>query len=247
MDTSNQIEKPSGFLAIVATPIGNLEDITLRALRILKESDVIFAEDTRRTRILLDHFNIHKRLEAYHIFNEHGKTPELLKRVKNGEKIALVSDAGTPCISDPGFLLVRSAVEADIEPIIIPGVSALTFSVSASALPADKFAFLGFLPVKKGRRSKAIESIASENKSCVIFESPFRIEKLLKEIADTLGEDVRIALIREATKVHEHVYRGTVGDVIKQTKGQVWKGECVLVVHKDAALEDSPDDEGDRQ
>ena len=130
----------TGFLAVVATPIGNLEDITLRALRVLGEADVIFAEDTRRTRILLDHFEIRKHLESYHIFNEHGRTPELIRRVKNGEKIALVSDAGTPCIADPGFLLMRAAVEEGIEPLIIPGVSALTFAISASALPSDKFA-----------------------------------------------------------------------------------------------------------
>ena len=220
----------SGYLAIVATPIGNLEDITLRALRILKEADVIFAEDTRRTRILLDRYEIRKHLESYHIFNEHGRTPELIARVQNGEKIVLVSDAGTPCIADPGFLLMRAAVEAGIEPIIVPGVSALTFSVSASALPSDKFAFYGFLPVKSGRRMAALEKIAAEDKSCVIFESPFRIVKLLNEVQTVMGANTRIALIREATKVHEHIYRGTVGDVLKQTAGQSLKGECVLIV-----------------
>ena len=233
MDTKkSSAEDRIGYLALVATPIGNLEDITLRALRILKEADLIFAEDTRRTRILLDRYEIRKHLEAYHIFNEHGRTPELIARVKNGEKIVLVSDAGTPCIADPGFLLMRAAVDEGIEPMIVPGVSALTFAVSASALPSDKFAFYGFLPVKSGRRMAVLERIAREDKSCVIFESPFRIAKLLNEVRNVMGAGTRIALIREATKVHEHIYRGAVGDILEQTAGQSWKGECVLVVSR---------------
>ncbi len=238
----------TGFLAVVATPIGNLEDITLRALRVLGEADVIFAEDTRRTRILLDHFEIRKHLESYHIFNEHGRTPELIRRVKNGEKIALVSDAGTPCIADPGFLLMRAAVEEGIEPLIIPGVSALTFAISASALPSDKFAFYGFLPVKSGRRSAVLKRIAEEDKTCVVFESPFRIRKLLNEVSEYMGGHTRIALVREATKIHEHICRGEVADVLRSTADQNWKGECVLVIHKDESgggaafsLEDLPE------
>ena len=227
-------DKPScGTLSLVATPIGNLEDITLRALRTLREADVIYAEDTRRTRILLDHFEIRKKLEAYHMFNEHGRTPELLNKVLSGQNVVLVSDAGMPCIADPGFLLMRSAVEAGIEPVIIPGVSALTFAVAASALPSDQFTFFGFLPVKSGRRNAALDAIAASERSCVIFESPFRMEKLLREIAEKLGPETKIALIREATKVHEEVLRGSVADVLGRTGGRVWKGECVLVVGKD--------------
>ncbi len=222
----------SGTLSLVATPIGNLEDITFRAVRTLREANIIYAEDTRRTKILLDHFEIRKPLKAYHIFNEHGKTPELLEHVKNGEKVVLVSDAGMPCIADPGFLLVRSAVEAGIEPVIIPGVSALTFAVAASALPSDQFLFCGFLPVKSGRRGAALEAIASSGQTCVIYESPYRIEKLMKEIESYMGEDTRIVLLREATKVHEEVLRGTVQDVLKNNAGRNWKGECVLVVSK---------------
>ncbi len=220
------------MLFLVATPIGNLEDITFRALRTLREADVIYAEDTRRTRVLLDHFEIRKPLKAYHIFNEHGKTPELLDRVRDGENVVLVSDAGMPCIADPGFLLVRSAVEAGIEPVIIPGVSALTFAVAASGLPSDQFLFCGFLPVKSGRRGAALEEIAASGQTCVIYESPYRIEKLIREIGEHMGGDTQIALLREATKVHEEVLRGTVEEVLASTAGRNWKGECVLVVSR---------------
>lgn len=220
-----------GALFLVATPIGNLEDITLRALRVLRDADVIFAEDTRRTRILLDKYEISKHLESYHIFNEHGRTPELLARVLRGEKVVLVSDAGMPCIADPGFLLVRSAVREGISPVIIPGVSALTFSVAASALPSDSFTFHGFLPVKSGRRNAALQRIAEEGRTSVIFESPFRIEKLLREILRMMGPETNVSIVREATKIHEEILRGTVADVLERTAGRSWKGEIVLVVH----------------
>ena len=180
---------PSGKLYIVATPIGNLEDITLRALRVLKEADLILAEDTRRTAILLQHFDIKKPLESYHIFNEHARTPALIRRIQDGLTAALVSDAGTPCIADPGFMLIRAAVEAGIEPVIIPGVSALTFAISASALPSDHFTFHGFVPVKSGRRRAELERIAADKRTAVVFESPFRIAKLLAEVSEIVGPD----------------------------------------------------------
>lgn len=221
-----------GALYLVSTPIGNLEDMTFRAVNVLRTCDVIFAEDTRRTKILLTRYEISRRLESYHSFNEHGRTPELLARVKAGEKIALVTDAGTPCVADPGFLLVREAVRAGIEPQIIPGVSSLTFAVAASALPSDKFAFYGFLPVKSGRRSARIAEIAAENKSVVIFESPYRLSKLLGELCEALGPEARVAVIREATKIHEEVLRGTIGEVIAKTANRSWKGECVVVVSR---------------
>jgi len=229
MDGSDRSK--TGGLFLVATPIGNLEDITLRALRVLREADVIYAEDTRRTRILLDKFEISKHLESYHIFNEHGRTPELLARVLRGENVVLVSDAGMPCIADPGFLLVRSAVQEGISPVIVPGVSALTFSVAASALPSDSFTFYGFLPVKSGRRNAALQRIAEEGRTSVIFESPFRIEKLLGEILRTMGPETDVTVVREATKIHEEILRGTVADVLERTAGRSWKGEIVLVVH----------------
>ena len=226
----------SGTLYIVATPIGNLEDITLRALRVLKEADLILAEDTRRTAILLRHFDIKKPLESYHIFNEHARTPALIRRIRDGLNAALVSDAGTPCIADPGFMLVRAAVEAGIEPVIIPGVSALTFSISASALPSDHFNFHGFVPVKTGRRRAELERIAADKRTAVVFESPFRIAKLLAEVAEIIGPETPLALVREATKVHEQILRGPAASLAEQAKDVNWKGECVLVIDaRDAA------------
>ena len=226
----------SGTLYIVATPIGNLEDITLRALRVLKEADLILAEDTRRTAILLQHFDIKKPLESYHIFNEHARTPALIRRIQDGLNAALVSDAGTPCIADPGFMLVRAAVEAGIEPVIIPGVSALTFSISASALPSDHFNFHGFIPVKSGRRRAELERIAADKRTAVVFESPFRIAKLLAEVSEIIGPETPLALVREATKVHEQILRGPAAKLAEQAKNVNWKGECVLVIDaRDAA------------
>ena len=227
----------SGRLYIVSTPIGNLEDITLRALRVLKEADLIAAEDTRHTRILLNHFQITTRLISYHAFNEHRKTAELLDQINSGMKVAVVSDAGTPGIADPGFLFVREAVKAGIEPEIIPGVSSLTFAAVASGLPIDKFIFYGFLPVKSGRRGEAIKQIAAETKTCVIFESPHRMEKLLNEISAGLGAETPVAVVREATKMFEEVIRGHVSEVIQKTSGRKWKGECVLAVSPCSAIE----------
>jgi 16S rRNA (cytidine1402-2'-O)-methyltransferase len=219
-----------GALHIVATPIGNLEDITLRALRILKEADVILAEDTRHTRGLCTHYDIHTRLESYHIFNEHGKCASLVKRILNGEDIALVTDAGMPCVSDPGFLLIREAVEAGIEPDILPGASAVLFAVAASALPSDRFAFHGFLPVKSGRRSARLKEIAESGMTAVIFESPFRLSKLLCEIPEYFGVSAQVAVIREATKLHQEILRGNAAELAELYGKKKWKGECVVVV-----------------
>lgn len=242
-----QNEQLTGKLSLVATPIGNLDDMTFRGVRTLEEADVIFAEDTRRTRILLDRFNIRKHLESYHIYNEHGRTQGILKRVLGGEKVVLVSDAGTPCIADPGFLLMRSAVEEGIEPEIIPGVSSLTFAVSASALPSDKFVFYGFLPVKSGRRNAALDMMLAEGKTCVVFESPYRVKKLLAEVAEKFGDGTRVALVREATKIHEKIYRGTIGDVISEiSSAQSFKGECVLVIGSAADSEYGDDDDAQK-
>ncbi len=223
-----------GALFLVATPIGNLEDITLRALRVLKECDAVYAEDTRRSRILLDRYEIKKPILSYHAFNERGRTPELLQRVLDGGRIALVTDAGMPCVADPGFLLVREAVKAGIEPEIIPGASSLTFAIAASGLPSEKFAFYGFLPVKSGRRSERLAKIAAEDKSVAIFESPYRIGKLLAELA-ALIPNTQAALIREATKIHQETLRGTLSELVQRTKGRNWKGECVLYVSNPSA------------
>ncbi len=219
-----------GKLSIVTTPIGNLEDMTFRAVRVLEEADTVLCEDTRRTIILLNHFQLKKKVESYHIFNEHAKTAGLIERVKRGGKLALVSDAGTPCIADPGFLLIREAANAGIMPEIIPGVSALTFSICASGLPSDRVTFYGFIPVKSGKRASILQEIAKSNHTAVIFESPFRIEKLISEIMEYISPDVRIAIVREATKLHEEVIRGTASEIAEQNKDRVWKGEFVCVI-----------------
>jgi 16S rRNA (cytidine1402-2'-O)-methyltransferase len=222
----------AGKLYIVSTPIGNLNDITYRALEILRSVDLIAAEDTRHTRKLLAHFDIHTKMCSYHTHNEHQKTAKLIAEVQAGLKLAVVSDAGTPAIADPGFLLVREAVAAGIEPEIIPGVSALTFAATAAGLPVDKFAFYGFPPVKSGRKTAFFENIAAEGKTVIIFESPHRIGKTLDYINRIVGSDTLVAVIREATKLHEEILRGTAGELSLRNKDRKWKGECVLVISK---------------
>lgn len=224
--SEDNAEKLTG-LYIVSTPIGNLEDLTMRALRILGSVDLVAAEDTRHTRELLTHFGIHAKLESCHAFNEHRKVSLLLDRIKSGESVALVSDAGTPSVADPGFLLVNEALKSGIEPVVVPGVSALTFAVTASGLPVDHFQFLGFAPVKPGARGKFLERVRDYDGTTFFFESPFRIGKLLGEMAELFG-DRRIALIREATKIHEEVLRGTAAEIAAMRKD--WKGEFVVGV-----------------
>ncbi len=220
-------EKLSG-LYIVATPIGNLEDITLRALRVLKSVDLVAAEDTRHTRQLLSHFDIHVPLESCHAFNEHQKVGELVEKLRSGMSVALVSDAGTPSVADPGYLLVNAALEAGIEPVVVPGVSALTFAVTASGLPVDHFQFLAFAPVKPGRRAQFFAEIRDYAGTTFFFESPFRVEKSLREMSDVLGADCPAAVIREATKLHEEVWRGTLGEILASPHR--WQGEFVIGV-----------------
>jgi len=221
----------SGILYIVSTPIGNLEDITLRALRILKEADLIAAEDTRHSRGLLAHFDIHTPLTSYHAFNERGKCQALLDRVAGGENIALVTDAGTPAIADPGFFIVREAVNAGIKVEVIPGVSALTFAAAATGLPVDKFAFYAFPPVKSGRRGKFFETLAAEDKTVFFYESPFRITGALEYLEQYCGQDRQIAIVREATKLHEEILRGTVAELLQISRQRgSWKGEFVIGV-----------------
>ncbi len=229
MNDTSQSSK--GAISIISTPIGNLKDITQRAVEALSGADIVAAEDTRRTGNLLNALNLHKKLVSCHVYNEHKTVSSLIELALSGQKVAFVSDAGTPCISDPGFLLIREALKSGIEPQIIPGVSALTFAVAASGLPSDKFTFHGFLPVKQGRRTKALQEIASEDKTVFIFESPFRMEKLLKEIVDIIGKDAKVAVIREATKMHEEILRGTAEELVQKTSGRNWKGECVVAIY----------------
>lgn len=215
----------AGNLYLVSTPIGNLEDITYRAVRTLQECDLIAAEDTRHTALLLQRYDIHKPLESFHAFNEHNKVEKLIARIHEGLNVALVSDAGTPAVADPGFLPLRAALESGLEPVVIPGVSAVTFSVTASGLPVDRFAFWNFVPVKSGRKRKFFEEIAECGYTVFCFESPYRIENTLKLIAEVMPE-AKVAIIREATKVHEEVIRGSAAE-LAALKNR-WRGEFVI-------------------
>jgi len=219
-----------GKLWVVTTPIGNLEDMTLRALRVLKEADLIAAEDTRHTRGLLAHFDIHTPLTSFHAYNEHEKCAGLLDQVAAGRKVALVSDAGTPAIADPGFLIVREAARRALPVEVIPGVSAVTFAATAAGLPVDKFAFYGFPPVKAGRKGKFFERLAAEDKTVFFYESPYRITAALEYIVEYCGAERPVALVREATKLHEEILRGAAGELLAATAGRVWKGEFVIAV-----------------
>lgn len=220
----------SGQLYLLSTPIGNLEDMTYRAVRILQEADLVAAEDTRRAMKLLNHFEIKVKTTSFHMHNERAKTDSLLDKVSAGEKVVVLSDAGTPAIADPGFYIVRAAVERGIEPVVIPGVSALTFAAVAAGLPVDQFIFSGFLPIKKGKRQKAIEALRDTGLTAFIFESPYKINKLLKEIADYTGPETNVVLVREATKIYEEVIRGQAGELAEKFKDKNWKGELVVAI-----------------
>jgi len=216
-------------LFVVPTPIGNLEDITLRAIRILKEADVILAEDTRTTGFLLKHYQIDKKIMAYHKFNEHKTLQGLIERLQSGKTLALVSDAGTPSISDPGFLLVRACVENGIEIECLPGATALIPALVNSGFPSDRFCFEGFLPQKKGRQ-KHLQELASETRTIILYESPFRLLKLLGEIVTYFGSDRLVAISRELTKIHEEKLRGTAPELIELLKDRTIKGEVVVII-----------------
>lgn len=219
-----------GTLYIIPTPIGNMEDITLRALRLLKESDLVLAEDTRTSSVLLKHHGISCRLISHHKFNEHQTTPAIIAKLKEGLNIALISDAGTPGISDPGFLLVREAAQEGINIITLPGPTALIPAVVSSALPCDRFAFEGFLPQKKGR-TKRIEALKTENRTIIIYESPHRLLKLLQQLANALGPDRKAAVCREISKMHEETVRGSLDNLIQHFTDNQPKGEIVVVVN----------------
>ncbi len=224
---------PTAVLYIVGTPIGNLEDITLRALKTLAAVDWIAAEDTRHTRKLLSRCEIGgKRLESYHDHNKEARTPGLLRRLEQGESVALVTDAGTPGLSDPGYYLVKRAIEAGIPVVPIPGPSALTAALSSSGLPTDRFAFEGFLPVKSGRRRKRLEALSREPRTVVLFESPHRIAKLLSELKELMGER-RVVVARELTKIHEEFVRGTAREVAERIAEKKARGEYVVLIAPD--------------
>lgn len=219
----------SGQLYIVPTPIGNLEDITLRAINVLKSADLILAEDTRTSSFLLKHLQIEKPLKSYHQHNEHKILDEILALLNSGKNIALVSDAGTPAISDPGFLLIREAIANGVSVISLPGATAFVPALVNSGLPCNEFSFYGFLPQKKGRQTK-LKLLAQEEKTFVLYESPFRLVKLLQELKEHVGQGRRASVSRELTKLFEETKRGTLEELIVFYSSKIVKGEIVVVV-----------------
>lgn len=217
------------MLYIVPTPVGNLEDITLRALRILKEVDLILAEDTRTSSVLLKHYDVHTPLKSHHKFNEHETSDEMAVRIAAGMSVALISDAGTPCISDPGFLLVRACVEKGVEIQCLPGATAFVPALVDSGLPNDRFYFEGFLPQKKGRQTR-IKQLAELTHTMIIYESPFRLVKTLEQLAEFMGNNRRASVSREISKLHEDTQRGTLEELVVHFKQTPPKGEIVLIV-----------------
>ncbi len=218
-----------GKLYLIPTPIGNLEDITLRAIRLLKEVDIILAEDTRKSGILLKHLSIEKTVFAHHKFNEHKAIPGITDRLILGENFAIITDAGTPGISDPGFLLARACIEKDIEIECLPGATAFIPALVNSGLPNDRFSFEGFLPPKKGRQ-KRLSELAEEQKTMVFYESPYRLLKTLEQFTEFFGKDRRASISRELTKIHEENIRGTLTEIIEYYKKSTLKGEIVIIV-----------------
>jgi 16S rRNA (cytidine1402-2'-O)-methyltransferase len=218
-----------GKLYLVPTPIGNLDDMTFRAVRILKEVDVIMAEDTRTSSKLLHHFGISTRLQSHHQFNEHKNSEHLADRIAGGENIALISDAGTPGISDPGFLLVRTCLEKGIEVETLPGATAFVPALVNSGLPCDRFCFEGFLPQKKGRQ-KRINELSTESRTLIFYESPFRLVKLLEQLHESWGGERLISVSRELSKIYEENVRGTISEVLVHFRNKTVKGEIVVVV-----------------
>ena len=216
-------------LYIVPTPIGNLDDITLRAVNVLRDVDFILAEDTRTTSFLLKHLGIEKKLYSHHKFNEHATVKMVAESIAAGRNAALVSDAGTPGISDPGFLLVRTCVEAGIEVETLPGATALLTALVQSGFPCDRFCFEGFLPQKKGR-AKQLQSLAAEERTMIFYESPYRVVKCLEQFAEVFGPERRVSVSRELTKKFEQTVRGTVAEVLEHFRTTDPKGEFVIVL-----------------
>ncbi len=214
-------------LHLVPTPIGNLEDITLRAITVLRTVDAVLAEDTRTSSVLMKHLGINKPLQSYHIFNEHQSVQRLIERIKKGEKIALISDAGTPAISDPGFLLVRECLKNGIEIECLPGPTALIPALVNSGLPTDRFTFEGFLPHKKGRQTR-LQALQNEERTMVFYESPHRLLKTLQQFSEYFGADRPASVSRELTKIYEETKRGTVQEIIAYYDEKTIKGEIVI-------------------
>ncbi len=218
-----------GVLYLVSTPIGNLDDITLRALRVLKEVDLVAAEDTRRTGMLLKHYDLKKSLTSYHDFNKERKAPLLIKRLKANQSVAVTSDAGTPGISDPGYYLVQLAIREDIKVVPIPGASAFLSALVVSGLPTDRFAFEGFLPAKPGKRRKRLEKLREEERTLILYESPHRFARMMADLSEILGQR-RVVVARELTKKFEEILRGTPEEIRRSLGERKIKGELVVLI-----------------
>lgn len=218
-----------GKLYVVPTPVGNLEDMTFRAIRVLKEADLILAEDTRTTGILLKHFDIKNPLQSHHKFNEHRAVEQVVQKLLAGQTLALVSDAGTPAISDPGFLIVRECVRNGIEVQCLPGATAFVPAIVSSGLPNDRFCFEGFLPQKKGRLSR-LQELAEETRTMIFYESPYRLVKTLTQLSEQMGLEREVAVCREISKLHEECVRGTLQEVATHFTAHPPKGEIVIVL-----------------
>lgn len=218
-----------GILYIVPTPVGNMEDMTFRAVRVLKEVDLVLAEDTRTSGILLKHFDIHNHLLSHHKFNEHSTSKSVVERLLAGQNVALISDAGTPGISDPGFFLVREAVRAGVEVQTLPGATAFVPALVSSGLPCDRFAFEGFLPQKKGRQTKLL-SLLGETRTMIFYESPYRLVKTLEQFSEFFGPNRQVSVCREISKIHEESVRGTLEEVVAHFKEHEPKGEIVIIL-----------------
>jgi 16S rRNA (cytidine1402-2'-O)-methyltransferase len=223
-------QKTQGVLYVVATPIGNLEDITHRALRILKEVDLIACEDTRQTRKLLDHYAIATPTISYHEHNEAARAEELVRKLEEGLNVAQVSDAGMPGISDPGYRLIKLAIERGVSVVPVPGASALTAALVGSGLPTDAFEFRGFLPAKSGQRRTMLESFRRLPHTMLVYEAPHRIREALEDVVAVLGPDRPVVIARELTKIHEEFIRGTAGEVLSRLQGRELKGEVTLLI-----------------
>ncbi len=233
-----------GKLYIVPTPIGNLEDITLRALRILKEVDFILAEDTRTSSILLRHYQIATRLSSHHKFNEHKTVEHIAERILAGENVALISDAGTPSISDPGFLLTRTCLTMGVEVECLPGATAFVPALVNSGFPSDRFCFEGFLPQKKGRQKK-LKELVDETRTMIFYESPYRLVKALEQFIEYFGAERNVSVSRELSKLFEENYRGTVAEVLAHFKAKTVKGEIVIVLEGKPSLKSNERDDDD--
>lgn len=218
-----------GKLYVVPTPVGNLEDMTFRAIRILKEADLILAEDTRTSGILLKHFEIKNAIQSHHKFNEHKTVESIVNRIKAGETVALISDAGTPGISDPGFLVVRECVRNGIEVQCLPGATAFVPAIVSSGLPNERFCFEGFLPQKKGRMTR-LNSLAEESRTMIFYESPYRLVKTLTQFAEIFGADRKVSVCREISKIHEESVRGSLAEVIEHFTKTEPRGEIVIIL-----------------